>query len=119
MATDVEIIFIGIDLVILMPIASIMWLLLGTHVYYVCTNQTTIEASEHKDKSLIMDTRLKSDENIYDLGLWRNVMSVFGHAWKYWLIPPQRQPRGNGHEFETRPGGRDLLGEVIVDEKML
>ncbi|TPX43718.1 hypothetical protein SeMB42_g04618 [Synchytrium endobioticum] len=103
-AIDAEIVFIGIDLVILMPIASIIWLLLSTHVYYVLTNQTTIEASERRRKNFLVGTRLKTETNLYDVGFRKNVISVFGHLWMHWLIPTLKTPPGDGHGFDMKGG---------------
>ncbi|TPX30067.1 hypothetical protein SmJEL517_g06272 [Synchytrium microbalum] len=123
-ATDIEIIVIGMDIVMLMPIASVVWLLTSSHLYWACTNQTTIEVSHRKESNFLVGTRLRGDKNPYDLGFKRNVVQVFGHVWKYWLVPPfplgRKVTVGDGHSFEFVGSGKvDLLGEIVNEEKML
>ena len=59
------------------------------------TNQTVVE---HSDKERFPSSK---SENIYDLGLYKNICSVFGENPFIWLLPINANYKGHGYVFET------------------
>ncbi|KAI8903151.1 DHHC palmitoyltransferase-domain-containing protein, partial [Gorgonomyces haynaldii] len=70
---------------------------LGLHLYYISTNQTTIESLEKRvlclDECIYVTRR-----NIYNLGFIRNWQQVVGNAVVFYLLPVGTA-MGNGLEF--------------------
>lgn len=83
------------------------FLFLGMHIYYVCTNQTTLQqlgdcttVRVFKDGSTDSRHHATTKLNIYDVGLKINFFQVFGSNPWVWLLPIQ-SAQLDGYEYPT------------------
>jgi len=68
------------------------------HCWLVSKNLTTLEYCESKGRS----TEMGAAESPYDVGVWKNISSVFGPEWYLWWLPTH-PAIGDGLDFPVAP----------------
>jgi len=84
-------------------------MLLAWHLYLVLTAQTTIEFYYNRNKAKHARIRGEVWHNEYDLGFGRNWKIFFGSG-KFWFLPFQKLPPGDGIVYLTRTEHVKQLG---------
>ncbi|KAJ2004482.1 Palmitoyltransferase [Coemansia thaxteri] len=101
--TQVEVVFLIINLSLSLLVLLFVGILSGYHVYLVSANTTTIESRE-KDRvaRLIKSKKCKPTPYPYDRGIVSNFKSVFGESVMLWWLP--KRQTGTGLDFAIRSG---------------
>ncbi len=75
------------------------------HIYFMCTNKTTIE---YKEK---LDNGKKNIPNIYDNGVWHAVYDVMGNP-LLWLVPIRQESKHNGYSYDIN---KEVYNKLMLE----
>ncbi|KAI8799230.1 DHHC palmitoyltransferase-domain-containing protein, partial [Cladochytrium replicatum] len=95
-AGNKEVLFMIIDIMLLFILLFTVGMMMGFHIYYACSNVTTIEHEENNTiAKLIRRKQISKDYQYpYDLGWYSNLSMVLGTRWwPLWFVPLP-PPRG-------------------------
>ncbi|KAI8799424.1 DHHC palmitoyltransferase-domain-containing protein [Cladochytrium replicatum] len=89
-AGNKEVLFMIIDIMLLFILLFTVGMMMGFHIYYACSNVTTIEHEENNTiAKLIRRKQISKDYQYpYDLGWYSNLSMLFGTRWwPLWFVP--------------------------------
>ncbi|KAJ2718539.1 Palmitoyltransferase [Coemansia sp. Benny D115] len=106
--TQSEVAFLIINLTLAGIVLLFVGVLSGYHAYLVSSNTTTIESREKaRVEKLVQARKCPPAVYPYDLGIVRNLRSVFGERMIWWWVP--KPMSGDGLDFAI---GSDLVPPV-------
>ncbi|KAE8725089.1 putative protein S-acyltransferase 16 [Hibiscus syriacus] len=85
---------------LLVPLSMALSVLLGWHIYLILQNKTTIEYHEGVRATGLEDKLGNAYKHPYDLGAYRNLVTVLGPRILCWICPTSKHI-GNGLRFRA------------------
>ncbi|KAI9193371.1 DHHC palmitoyltransferase-domain-containing protein [Polychytrium aggregatum] len=77
----------GINLLVLIPLTSIVVMLTSTQLHYLVTNQTTIECLEKDEFSFAKSGKVSKLRHPFHIGYFENIKAILGDNIWLWLLP--------------------------------
>ncbi|GAQ87048.1 hypothetical protein KFL_003280020 [Klebsormidium nitens] len=87
--------------ILVLPLAIGLGVLFCWHVYLVLHNKTTIEYHEGVRARWLAKKKGQLYKHPYDLGIVRNLITIFGPNATSWFWPTLQSPGGDGLSFRT------------------
>jgi len=104
---DYQTIILGISSAILIIQLILFGGMLGYHIYFVCTNMTTIDWYCCKGKEI---------GHNYNYGLYTNIRAILGHP-IFWILPVRFGVKGDGTDFVPTNLPENMESSISTQEE--